>query len=395
MEMTQGGERRAAPGQRRGERLRHRPAAGGRRGLRAAGPGPRGGRDDGRCLAGHDGVALPGRRRGHAGRARRAGRPGGRRGPGPVGRAAPVPDQGRLGHRVLRHRGARGRSSERPGRRAAEADADVERGGRGRGPDDRGGAGPAAGSGRAGGTEPASLAPFPTTPKWWPAACCATTSIRRPGASCRWASRCPCRSTRRPSGDPRPPRHRCGAGSSARDDAAGDENGGRGEDRLGAGCRAAAGGGPGRCGRGRRPGLRLGGRDDQRSLPVVDAGRRALDPGGAGDRRGHRLRPQPDEPGLHDEPAAGVLGRARRARVGVAGAAPHRAALLHDLVEAGGPHARVRAGAAGHLGLVERRWPGRLRGRVLHPHADDAGLRATAARLRGAPGLPGRRGPAA
>ena len=51
------------------------------------------------------------------------------------------------------------------------------------------------------------------------------------------------------------------------------------EDRLRAGCRAAAGGGPGRCGRGRRPGLRLGGRDDQRSLPVVDAGGRALDHG--------------------------------------------------------------------------------------------------------------------
>ena len=34
-----------------------------------------------------------------------------------------------------------------------------------------------------------------------------------------------------------------------------------------------------------------------------------------------------------------------------------------------------------------------VRGRVLHPHADDAGLRAPAALVRAAPGLPGRRRP--
>ena len=69
----------------------------------------------------------------------------------------------------------------------------------------------------------------------------------------------------------------------------------------------------------------------------------------------HRLRPQPDEPGLHDQPAAGVLGRARRAGDGVAGAPAHREALQLDVVAPGGPHAGVRARPAGHLGVVERR----------------------------------------
>ena len=80
---------------------------------RAARTSPRRGRQGGRCLPRHDGVAVPGGRRGDARRARCARRSSGRRGPRAVGRPPSVPDQGRLGHRLLRHRrtGGAARSS--------------------------------------------------------------------------------------------------------------------------------------------------------------------------------------------------------------------------------------------------------------------------------------------
>ena len=106
-----------------------------------------------------------------------------------------------------------------------------------------------------------------------------------------------------------------GPGSDAGGGAAagGPETGGAVKIDSGLGAELPKVGRPGGGGRSGRAGLRLGGRDDERPVPVADAGGRALDVGAARDRGGHRLRPQPDEPGLHDEPAAGVLGRAGRA----------------------------------------------------------------------------------
>ena len=73
--------------------------------------------------------------------------------------------------------------------------------------------------------------------------------------------------------------------------------------------------------RGGRPRLRLGRRDGERPVPVARARRRALGADVARHRGRDRVRPQPDEPGVHDEPAAGVLARPARARAGFAGAA--------------------------------------------------------------------------
>src|SRR5205823_46880 len=118
--------------------------------------------------------------------------------------------------------------------------------------------------------------------------------------------------------------------------------------------------------------------DQARPLYRDGAGGGGDQPGRARDGGSDRLSAQPDGDRAQRLDAADAVPRPLYPRARLAGEGPYRAALWHALVGAGTVAARVRAGAAGDLGLLAERNKARLPGRPLQAEPDGAAVCAGA-----------------
>ena len=123
-----------------------------------------------------------------------------------------------------------------------------------------------------------------------------------------------------------------------------------------------------------RPGLLV--RGQARPVHPVGRRRRAHLHHRARHRHRDRVRAHPDDAREHGVGSADRHRRTLRARARLADPPAHRGAVLDAVVTARGPHARARLRDPGDLGHLAGRRAARVRGRLLHAHAHDPGVRS-------------------